>query len=220
MTTNDENELLYVPIEAKWAKQLEAIELMCFPTVDPEDLYDEPSLRDLANDFPGGSFVVLDGETPVAMGCGIRVQFDIDNYQHKASDLMPHDGGSGDDPDGEWYYGTSISVNPAFRRRGIGAALYDLRKEVCRTFNLRGIIAGGMLPGYPEHKAEMSAATYVKKVTAGELYDPTLSFQLESGFEAPGVLANYVDDEAVDGWASFIVWHNPDYQEPARLPRT
>ena len=60
----------------------------------------------------------------------------------------------------------------------------------------------------------MSAATYVENVVSGALYDRTLSFQLEHGFEAVGVLENYLDDPAVDGWASFIVWRNPDFTPP------
>lgn len=208
---NDTDELRYVNIEPRWAEELEAIELACFPTTDPAELYDAAELRELAEDFPEGSFVVLDGERPVAMGCGVRVHFDLDDYQHTFEELFPHDAGSGDDPDGEWYYGTDISVHPDYRRRGIGARLYDLRKQVCRDLNLRGIIAGGVLPGFADHKHEMSAATYVEKVVAGELTDPTLTFQLEAGFEARGVLENYLTDPKTDNWASFIVWFNPDH---------
>ena len=48
---------------------------------------------------------------------------------------------------------------------------------------------------------------------AGELSDPTLTFQLRNGFEVRGLLANYIEDEADDGWATLIVWENPDYEE-------
>jgi hypothetical protein len=60
----------------------------------------------------------------------------------------------------------------------------------------------------------MSAETYVDAVSAGELFDPTLSFQLSNGFEALGALADFVHDETTDGWGSFIVWYNPDYTTP------
>jgi hypothetical protein len=82
---------------------------------------------------------------------------------------------------------------------------------VVRRHNKRGIIAGGHIPGYADHKHELSAAEYVEKVVSGELYDATLSFQLENGFEARGVLENYIEDEATDGWAALIVWENPDF---------
>jgi len=57
----------------------------------------------------------------------------------------------------------------------------------------------------------MSADEYIIEVKAGRLYDPTLTFQLENGFDAPCALADYIKDPAVDSWASLIVWHNPDY---------
>jgi hypothetical protein len=65
------------------------------------------------------------------------------------------------------------------------------------------------LPGYFHHKAEMSAEEYVERVVAGELSDPTLSFQLAHGFEVRGMLEGYLDDEADDGWAALIVWESP-----------
>ena len=77
-----------------------------------------------------------------------------------------------------------------------------------RDLDKKGIIAGGYLAAYHEHKAEMSAAEYCRRVVAGELYDPTLTFQLDNGFEVRGVLENYLDDSQNDGWASLIVWTN------------
>ena len=35
--------------------------------------------------------------------------------------------------------------------------------------------------------------------------------QIANGFEARGVIADYIRDPAVDSWASLIVWDNPDH---------
>jgi len=201
-------ELRYRQIETRWADALEALELRAFPSVDPADLYSAPELTDLAEAFPEGNFVVLDGEEPIAMGLGVRVHFDLSRPQHRLKDLMAEGGKAGHNPDGDWYYGTDISVDPRYRRRGIGSRLYDLRKGVCRDLGLRGIIAGGVIPGYADHKDSMTAADYVAKVAAGELYDRTLSFQVRNGFEVRGVLEDYMHDPTVDSWASLIVWPN------------
>ena len=75
----------------------------------------------------------------------------------------------------------------------------------------RGIIAGGSLPGFFDHKDRMNVEEYVERVVNGDLRDPTLSFQLSNGFEVRGLLENYLEDEADDGWAALIVWENPDY---------
>ncbi len=199
-------QIRYCHLESRWADALEALELRAFPNVDPCDLYSAPELRDLAEAFPEGNFVALDGDQPIAMGLGVRVDFDLDQPQHRMKDLLALGDKAGHVPDGEWYYGTDISVDPHYRRQGIGSRLYDLRKGVCRDLGLRGIIAGGVIPGYAQHKASMSAADYVEKVAAGELYDPTLTFQVRNGFEVRGVLENYMDDPTVDSWASLIVW--------------
>ena len=211
-------ELTYTNIRAEWAEALQHIEHTAFPTADTEDLYWADELRALALEFPDGGVVVLDGDTPVAMGLGIRIHFDFSHTQHSIRDLVGVDGGTGHVPDGAWYYGTSIAVLPDYRRRGIGKRLYDMRKQICRDLNLAGIVAGGVIPGYADHKDQMSAADYVAKVSAGELYDATLTMQIANGFEARGVIADYIRDPAVNSWASLIVWENPDYNPTSDDP--
>jgi hypothetical protein len=58
----------------------------------------------------------------------------------------------------------------------------------------------------------MTADEYIEAVKAGQLYDPTLSFQLENGFEARCAIAGYMSDPTVDDYASLIVWPNPGYR--------
>jgi len=204
--------LQYVRMTVDMADKLAELELASFPTADPVDLYDADELAVLATEFPQGTVVGFDGpnrEQPVAAGLGVRSHFDFDNPQHNLKtffDDAPTE--SGDDPTGRWYYGTDIVVRPDYRRRGIGRELYDLRKQMCKDLGLAGIVAGGVIPGFAEHKHEMSADDYIAEVRSGHLYDPTLTFQLENGFEALCGLANYMTDPAVDSWASLIVWHN------------
>jgi GNAT superfamily N-acetyltransferase len=202
----------YEHLRAEWAADLAALELASFPTADPADLYDEAELRALAAEFPEGGFVGLDGARPVAMGLGVRVDFDFDDPLHTIHDIVPGHGDTGHRPDGAWYYGTDIAVHPDYRRRGIGHELYELRKQVCRDLDLAGIIAGGVIPGYAEHKDQMSADEYIVAVREGRLYDRTLSFQLENGFEAVCALPDYIEDPAVDSYATLIVWRNPDHR--------
>jgi GNAT superfamily N-acetyltransferase len=205
--------LSYANIRPEWGADLAALELASYPTADPDELYDETSLLLLAQDFAEGCFAAFDGDLLVAMGLGVRCRFDLDHPQHVIGDIVPHDNSSsGHVPDGDWYYGTGISTRPEYRRQGIGSELYVLRKQVCGELNLRGIVAGGVIPGYADHKDRMSADAYIAEVRAGRLYDPTLSFQLRNGFEAPCALAGYIRDPAVDDYAALIVWHNPGHR--------
>jgi len=105
---------------------------------------------------------------------------------------------------------------PEYRRHGIARMLYRARQTLIRRLQLRGHVAGGMLVGYGKFKDQMSIATYVDKIKAGELFDPTVSVQLKVGFTIHGIINNYVDDPSCDNKAAFIVWHNPDLSPPVQ----
>lgn len=190
------------------AEELEKIEHLCFPMANRDDLLSAEDIRAYAEVFPEGYFVALVDGHPVGQGAGIYLDFDFDDPQHTIAEITGEHQCGNHDPDGAWYYGTDISVHPDFRGRGIGGRLYEARKDLVRRDGKRGIIAGGSLPGYFHHKSEMTAAEYVEAVVAGELSDPTLTFQLANGFAVRGMLENYLEDEADDGWAALIVWEN------------
>lgn len=201
-------DIVIVNIRPEHAPQLRQLQLICFPTVPPDELFHEEELVAMCDRFPEGNFVALDGATVVGLGAGMYTDFDMDHWQHKMDDIID----SGHDPAGAYYYGTDISVHPGWRGRGIGRLLYEARKGVVRQANKRGIVAGGFVPGYAQHKNSMSIESYVERVCASELFDPTLSFQLRNGFVVHGILRDYMTIGNSDGFATLIVWDNPDYQ--------
>lgn len=210
--STDSEAITYTTLDVSHAAALEELELAVFSTIDPTDLYDEAELTLLARTFPAGNFVALDGDRPIGMGLGILIEFDFDHTDHALRDITGDDGVTNHSADHPWYYGTDISVYPEYRGRGVGHHLYELRKQFVRQHNKQGIVAGGVLPGYADHINDMSADQYITKVKAGELYDPTLTFQIENGFEAHGALPGYVDDPSVGNNSVLIVWRNPDYR--------
>ena len=205
-------ELRYVNLTPEFAPQCAKLELLSFPDAKPADLIEEADYRAYATTFPEGFFLCLDGDSVVGQAAGIFLDFDFEHSQHSIVELTGEHQCGNHDAGGEWYYGTDIVVHPGYRRRGIGRKLYELRKDVVRHYNKKGIIAGGHIIGYADHKHELSAAEYVDKVATRELYDATLTFQLDNGFEVRGVLANYLEEPALDNWAALIVWDNPDYR--------
>ena len=205
-------DLTYTNLHPKWAEQLTEIEHTVFASIDIEDLL---SLRDMeayCRVFPEGGFVALDDDTPVGFGLGILLDFDFEDTSHSLDDLTGEEDCGNHNPDGDWYYGVTIAVNPQYRKRGIGNRLYELRKEVVRTLNKKGIVAGGVIPGYAKHLHDMTADQYIDQVVAGNLHDPTLSFQIANGFQARGAIPDYLDDPTVGNNAVLIVWENTDYQ--------
>ncbi len=204
------SEVTIVNLQPDMAEELERIELACFPMANPDDLLSRDDIAAYAEVFPEGYFVAIVDGRPVGMGAGIYLDFDFGDPQHTIAGITGEHQCGNHDPEGDWYYGTDITVLPEYRGRGIGGMLYERRKALVRRDRKRGIIAGGSLPGYFDHKSSMPIDRYVARVVAGELHDPTLSFQLSHGFEVRGLLEGYLEDEADDGWAALIVWENPD----------
>ncbi len=198
-------------IQPKHAAALEQLQRECFPTLDDSELMREEHFLNHCRLFPEGNFVALQEERVIGLGSGFLIDFDFDHAQHSFQEII--DGGyySHHDPAGAWYYGGDISVHPDFRRRGVGSRLYAARMDIVKRLNRRGIVAGGLIPGYADYKREMTPKTYVNRVIRNQIYDSTLSFQLGRGFVVRGLLKDYIEDDASDNWATLIVWDNPDY---------
>lgn len=199
-------------IKPDHARPLEQLQRDCFPTLDDKELMREEHFLNHCRLFPQGNFVAISADRVIGLGSGFLIEFDFAHAQHSFQEII--DGGfySNHDPEGDWYYGADISVHPDFRRRGAGSLLYEARKELVKKMNRRGIVAGGLIPGFAEYKSSMAPRQYVDRVVAGETYDSTLSFQLGRGFEVRGLLEDYIEDAASDNWATLIVWENPSYQ--------
>lgn len=207
-------EIIYATASSDYAEEMVALERLCFPNVDPDDLLTVKGIQLQESLFPEGAVMALDDGRVVGMGSGIFVDYDITEPQHDMLEVTGEEAVGNHDPDGDWYYGIDIAVHPDYRGRGIGSEIYRRRKQVVIDHNRRGIIAGGVIPGYAEHKTSMTPQEYVDAVASGDLTDPTLTPQIRNGFEVRGVIADYLHDETTDNWASFIVWFNPHWRSP------
>ncbi len=110
-------------------------------------------------------------------------------------------------------YGIEIMVHPQYRRMRLARRLYDARKLLVREHNLKGIVVGGRIPGYLEHREAMTAHEYVEKVEENILHDRVLTAQLANGFEVKQLIPDYLpSDEDSGGWATYLEWTNVDYR--------
>lgn len=199
-------------IKPEYAQALEQLQRDCFPTLAAGELMSETHFLEHYRLFPDGNFVALTGDRVVGLGSGFLIDFDFDHAQHSFQEIIDGGNYSHHDPLGDWYYGGDISVHPSFRRRGIGSRLYGARKAVVIRLNRKGIVAGGLIPGFAAYKGQLTVQQYVDRVVAGDLRDSTLSFQLGRGFRVRGLLEDYIEDSASDNWATLIVWENPDFR--------
>lgn len=191
---------------------LAELQKVCFPTLSPEEWLRPEHFASHYRLFAEGQFVALDGERPIGMSATFRYDLDLAHPEHTFYEIMAGGYFTNHDPNGPYLYGADTSVHPDYRRQGIASRLYDARKQLIKRLNLKGMVAGGMLPGYRHHKHVLSVAAYVDKVVNGELDDPTLTPQLRNGFVVRGILYNYLNDARLGNDATLIVWENPDYQ--------
>jgi GNAT superfamily N-acetyltransferase len=204
-----------VNTQPEYVPALAALQRVVFPTLDESELFTEAKYHKHIELFAPGQFtalVELDGHWVVVGATSTyRTDFDFEHIQHSYIDAIAHGWLTNHNPNGEWLYGVDVSVHPQFRGLHIGRRLYDARRALARELNLRGEIAGALIPGYAQHP-DLTVAQYVLKVAQGRLSDPTLTMQLRNGFRVKGVLYEHISDPRSQNCAALIVRENPAYQ--------
>ena len=166
--------------------------------------------------FPRGQFVVEYKSRIIGAAASLIVDMGADPLRnHTWAGITDSGFFTNHDPKGDALYGADVCTHPDYRGLGVGAALYEARRQLCKRLNLRRILAGGRLWNYGEHADKFSAAEYAQRVRAGEIRDLVLSFQLREGFVLRGVMANYLRDPRSRNHASLIEWLNPEYKPAA-----
>jgi GNAT superfamily N-acetyltransferase len=207
------------PISRQHAKTLEKLQYLCYPTLTDEEIFSAEKYLHHIQIFPEGQVVALSDvegrPTPVGAASAFRTNPDFFEHDHTFEEAIAGGWLSHHKPHGEWLYGVDIMVHPEFRGRGIGSALYKARWELVRRLNLRGMVAGGMMPGYQHYKKHMTVEQFVHAVSIGKAYCPTLSMQLKNGFKIRRILYNHITDPRANNCAALIVRENPDYRPGA-----
>lgn len=179
--------------------------------------------------FPVGQFVAEYDGAIVGHCATFCIDEDTLMSPHSWREITGGGYGSRHDPLGSWLYGMEVCVDPEYRGLRIGRRLYDARKKLCQSLDLKGIAFVGRLPGLKRKLREYgSVEAYVEAVEAERARDATLSFQLRNGFEIHGVIADYLPSDAESmGYGVRLLWRNPrraqnpvvrQHQKEGRLP--
>lgn len=199
-----------------WADLDEVVELnkIAYPTMAEDNVvWKRKHVESHLQVFPEGQVVALSGDRIVGAASSLIVSLGKDPLRdHTWNGITDSGYFKNHIADGDTLYGADVCTHPDYRGRGVGAALYEARRQLCRKLNLRRIVLGGRLYGYGRHASHLSADEYARRVEAGELKDLVLSFQLREGFTLRKVMANYLLDRRSRNYASFLEWINPDYK--------
>lgn len=206
-----------VNIQPEHFQGLATVQELAFPTLTPDERIAPEKYAKHIELFPEGQFVALaevrEGEWVCAGSTStFRTNFEFGHQHFTFMDSVADGWLTHHNPDGEWLYGADISVHPEFRGMRVGRRLYEARHKLVQRLNLRGEIAGGMIPGYDQHRENLSVAQYVLRVHQALLHDPTLTMQLRNGFAVRGILYDHITDPRSDNACTLIIRDNPHYQ--------
>ncbi len=200
---------------------LVALNRLCYPESGEENVvWSEAQLRNHMRVFPEGQIVVERDGAVVGGSAALIVAMGLDPLRnHTFAGIT--DGGffHNHDRQGDTLYAADIFVHPNARNQGAGRAIYQARRKLCRSRNLRRILAGGRLYNYCDYADRLSPEEYVQRVENEEIRDEVLQFHFREQLSLRGILRNFLRDRRGRNHAALLEWLNPDYT-PEREART
>lgn len=170
-------------------------------------VWSERAIKKLLSVFPEGQLIVMADDQVVGCALSIRVKYDDFGDEHTYNQITGNYSFATHNPNGNVLYGIEVFIHPDFRGMRLGRRLYDARKELCETLNLKAIVFGGRIPNYHKHAQELTPKEYIQKVKQSEIFDPVLSFQLSNDFHVKKVLKNYIPEDAESHeYATLLQW--------------
>lgn len=198
-------------------KQLKTSMLHSYEELD-EPYWREDEIKKLLDVFPDGQLVILVDDKVVGSALSILVNYKKASSNHTYEKITGNYTFSTHDPEGEVLYGIDVFISPEYRGLRLGRRLYDARKELCETMNLKSIIFAGRIPKYSGYSDEITPKEYIDKVRLKELYDPVLSFQLSNDFHVLKIMKNYLEgDISSQEYAVLLEWNNIYYEKSPKL---
>ncbi|MBL7473951.1 bifunctional GNAT family N-acetyltransferase/carbon-nitrogen hydrolase family protein [Robertkochia sediminum] len=201
-------------------KELKKSMIEAYPEM--EDMYwKEHQISKLLEVFPDGQLVVLADDKVVGSALSIRLDEKDISENHTYEEITGNFTFSTNNPRGNILYGIDVFIHPKYRGLRLGRRLYDQRKELCETLNLKGIMFAGRIPNYGKVADKLTPKQYIEKVRMKELFDPVLAFQLSNDFHVKKVMKGYLEGDAQSmEYAVFMEWNNIYYEPSPKLINT
>ncbi|MGE0867987.1 MAG: GNAT family N-acetyltransferase [Kofleriaceae bacterium] len=200
-------------LQRKDLPAIQDLQRRCFPGVDP---WTAEQMESQLAIFPEGQLGIEKDGVLVATSSSVIVDEEDFGAYHTFDDVSDRGFIRNHDPEGDTLYGIDIAVDPRHRGEHLSRRIYEARKELAATHNLRAILIAGRIPGYGKHADKMTPEEYVRRCVRKELRDPVLTAQLAQGFAIRNVLKDYLPGDVESaGYAVFMEWLNPEHHPPA-----
>lgn len=176
-----------------------------------------PSVRELEarrHAFPAGQMVAERGGEVVGAASALLVDWERHAMRPRWSTLT--DGPfTAHDASALTLFAVDTVVEPSKRGSGIGRALYQARRQLCRRQNLQRVLVACPLEGYAPLRDMLTPERFAMRLLMGDIPDPLLRFHLALGFQFCGVLRDFWDGAGGSGHAALLAWLNPAFDPPS-----
>jgi predicted amidohydrolase/ribosomal protein S18 acetylase RimI-like enzyme len=179
--------------------------------------WNKVQIRKLITSFPDGQVAIKVNGKLAGFALSIIVNFEKFGENHSYKEITGNYTFNTHNEEGDTMYGIDVAVKKEYRGLRLGRRLYEYRKQLCESLNLKGIVFGGRIPKYHEYSSEITPKQYIEKVRLREIHDPVLDFHLSNDFQAIKILKGYLEgDEASEEYAVLLKWHNVYYEKPTK----
>lgn len=167
--------------------------------------------------FPDGQIVAVVDNKIIGCALSIIVDYDKVKNDHTYEEVTGNETFDTHNPDGNILYGIEIFIHPDYRGLRLGRRMYDYRKELCESLNLKAIMFGGRIPNYHKYADNMRPKEYIQQIKKKKIFDPVLTFQLSNDFHVRKVMTDYLpNDEESKHYATLLQWDNIYYTAPTK----
>ena len=174
-------------------------------------------IKKLIDIFPEGQIVTVVDDKIVGCALSLIVDYNLVKNDHTYAQVTGNETFSTHNPHGNILYGIEVFIHPQYRGLRLARRMYEYRKDLCESLNLKAIMFGGRIPNYHKYADKMRPKEYINKVRQKEIFDPVLTFQLSNDFHVRKVMRNYLpNDEESKHYACLLQWDNIYYQAPSQ----
>jgi GNAT superfamily N-acetyltransferase len=183
------------------------LQRICFPEPFPvELLWSQSHLAEHLRIFPEGQLVAVFDGVIAASASSTRI-LDARFESHLSwEDTVGGPFLGTFDSTGGTLYGLDISVDPRFRRLGIGRLLYEARFKLVVELGMTRFGTGCRLPDYRDSGLAGKLEEYLISVQSGRHVDRTLTPLLRYGLTLLGGIENYMEDPESMDCAALLEW--------------